>query len=331
MDECARLCELLNNNSKTQLMRQDIDLIALKYYKTAELFLIHSYYEKTGSRFARHLFSAPAVLSDIKIANGTSTLTVKSLKDEFDKEAVSLIRQMKPGEVETAYSHILPDFLEPKLKNDEWDNWTFAYSLSPEEKLIRRIERNRSKAANLCRNFKASDFENKYLLFLGCGDGDEIQTFIDYYGLKNARILGIDQSKAAIKNCENVKKRFPKMQIEFRKMEFDCIEECENENFDFIFSIGIFDRETLNFNYACRLLGEIKEKLKFESLITSAYTFELFSKKNYEDLGFDVLKTCLPSALYTHDYSFFYHLKKTGNKPINIFDTTAEESRAYYV
>jgi hypothetical protein len=325
-----QLLELFADPSNTQLMKQPINLYALKYLKIQDLLLVHSFYHKTQDRSENILFAAPVLAHKIHKSVDNVELTIRALKDEYTERAISLVRALDKREVEVAYSHLHPSIVSPKLQKDGWDNWVFSYNASFEEKLKRRQQKNIKKANDLYRNFTNGDFNNKKVLFLGCGDGDEITAFLSYFELEECSILGIDQSAAAIEHCKKVRPPSERVTLNFIRRDISDLHNLTDKQFDYIFAIGLFDRETLSFTEGQSVIKKIKESIQFHTLVTSAYAFELFSAEDYTTLGFDVVATCEPQTLYTQHASFFYILRNTPRIAAIGEDVVAQESLRFF-
>ena len=324
------LLELFNEPKNTQLMKQSVNLYALMYYKIFDLLLIQSYLEKKEDKFINPLFTAPAQVHKIEKIDSNVELTIRALKDEHDAIAIELIRNLLPNEIEIAYSHIKPQFLSPKIHGPGWDNWSFSYSLPIQERIEKRREKTISKARKLYASLQQYDFNQKKILFLGCGDGDEIEAFLNTLNVTDAKIVGIDQSAAAISNCGSIKDKYANHDISFLRLNLENVSEISGEKFDFIFALGLFDRETLSFEDGQGILQNIRSNLTFDTFIVSGYSFELFTRANYQDLGFDVMATCEPSTMYTNNSSFFYVLKKASQSTKKISDQVSMQSLEFH-
>lgn len=325
-----QLKDLLGFAGNTQLMKQTIDLYALKYIKVKDLFLVHSYFEKNGDKSHNPLFAAPALVHSIERNGDKVDLTLKTLRDIHDLPAVALARGIDANLIELAYSHLKPELLQPKIQKGKWDNWVFSYTVSDEEKLKRRIARTKRVATKLFNSIPGSDFENKNILFLGCGDGDEIETFIQHFDIKKAEIWGVDDSPEGVKNAGILLEKYSGINFQLKQMDIVNVESLKDITFDFIFAFGVIDRETLNFQDGVSLMKGLKKHINFKSLYTTAYTFELFDRGNYTDLGFQVLEGGLSSSIYTQNYSFFYHIQKSDEEGQDTPDLLAHESLSFF-
>ena len=312
MSNSEKLKELFSDKANTQLMRQEIDLYGLKYIKAGDLMLLHSYYEKKDGKSLNPLFSAPALVAGIDNNSGITALTIKTLKDGLDAYGVSLVKSMQADEIEVYYTHLAEEILRPKISKSDWDNWVFSFSVPDSEKLELRKKHTRNAAAKLYRGLQSLQFENKRVLFIGSGDGDETDTLITYFALRNSEIWAIDQSRAAGQSFNQLISKHPGITFNFQLLDMEDLPSLSQKQFDIIIALGFFDRETLNEEQGKKFLKLTNENLSFSHFATSAYNFELFSKSDYERAGFRVLASSVPQSIYTKDYSFFYLLEKAG-------------------
>lgn len=328
MQNLIQLLELLNDRDKTQLMKQEVDLIGIKYLRIDGLDLIHSYYERTNDNFANPTFGAPAQVVKVEKTNSGAAITILSLKDEYDAQAIELVRGMEEHEIEIVFSHIRPSYLAPKIHADGWNNWVFSGNQSFEEKLQKRKEKTKLRVFKLYKNLTKYDFNNKNILFLGCGDGEEVQSFLEFFEPKNSKITGIDQSEVGITNCLKLESEFNN--LNFLQLNFVDLHKLKDQ-YDYIFAIGIFDRETLTFDQGKKLVTQIKENLGQGFLITTGYSFDLFSRDDYANLGFDLISSCEPKTLYTFNSNFYFVLKNNENPPIlEITDEVSQNSKEFW-
>lgn len=330
MQNYTQLLRLFDYPGNTQLMRESVELQAIKYLRIGDLKLIYSYIEKKDKLFQNPHFAAPALVHQIVQRGSEAEITIKTLRDEYDQMAIQLVRTMPADQIEGAYSHIRPEYLSPRIRKDEWDDWTFSYRLGEEQKQEKRRAQTERKVTAILNCFESGYFEGKRILFFGCGDGSEVDAFIKHSSLKEADIWGIDLNEKGLDQCEQLKKVHAGIKLHFRMMDFENLSELSGESFDYIFALGIFDRETLSFGQGKMLLPDIKQKLRFDKLIIANYSFDLFSAENYRDLGYDIVRTCDPFSLYTHNTALFYELEPSDRAASEITDMVALESVAFW-
>ena len=326
MDNYTLLTEMFKDPEQTQLMMETVELVAIKYIKVNDLLLIHSYFCKEDEKYKNPLFSAPAIIHSLTRKGNKVEITIKALKDQYDQLGINLVRALKIGEIDLQFSHILPEYCCPKVKSGEWDNWVFGGDYSFEEKIKRRKEKTIKKSKLVYSQLKKFDFKNKSILFIGCGDGDEIKSFIEEFPAKNYQVTGIDESQTAISNCL---KLVSDVKLNFRKISFDQINELKDK-YDYVIALGIFDRETLSYDDAVKVLGKLATLLENAIFITSSYSFELFSAEDYQNLGFEIIQTCDPRSLYTSQTNFTFILKKISPPKDSYIDKVAENSKIFW-
>ena len=264
-------------------------------------------------------------------------LTGKCLPNDLDAEAQKRIQNLRPDEIDVFVHNLSPELLDPKIRGDNWDLWiTRTKSDIPlAELLVARQKKTEEKAMLMLEQLEQHlpNMSEKRILVLGCGDGREVNVVLEYLKLKDPNstcsVVAIDQSAFALGSARaHVEAQNPGSNVDFRCLNFSQLNQLSNEKpFDLIIAIGVFDRETLTFEEGTNLASSTRLILKPDGLLaTSAYTYELFRRKNYEDLGFSVLQSCVPSRMFTTEHPSLYFSRNSNRMIYPTADLTAEYS-----
>ena len=319
--EIARniICSLLTEQRFTQPIMEKQEFQGVGYIDFAGMKSLSALFVEKDGKLGPIIFVAPC--TDFQIKRDGSQMEVHSrlLSQEFFSDFMNAVHNFKVEEVEFVLHHLKPGLLTPVISGKGWDVWGFGnQGESGESCLQNRQAETRKKTKVMINELKKHKPSYQNILFLGCGDGIDVRTFLENEGrnLVRSRITAIDLSKFALDSaefiCRDAKSKVD-ASVNFKQVDFDNITSlCSEGPFDLVISVGIFDRETLSFEQGVDLASKLRMLIKPEGLLTSsAYAFELFEKKNYQDLGYVPLQCAVTEHLFTEKYIPLYIMKNS--------------------
>ncbi len=249
---------------------------------------------------------------------------------ELNQSAMNAARNLSGTDVEVFIHNLKPDLLVPKFKGTQWDAWGTGDPTAPKEKILaERQEKTRGLTATILQELEkhCSLDQFKNVLFLGCGDGCDVETYLSYVQQRTfrAKITAFDQSAFALETAKKrIAQRFSPSAVDFCRLEFSDVPSLASKGpFDLVIGVGIFDRETLKFDEGLRLGSYVRLLMTRNGILTaSAYGYELFEAQHYKALGFQVLQSAVPSRLFTSEYPCLY-IVKNSDAPISQADDLA--------
>ncbi len=317
LQSLRRIVETPANLQEMTLARKIAGVFGLRI---GDLEFLHSVIETNDDGSKRPIvIAAPALGISIESTKSNQRITSACSRPSVANTAIAAARLLGPTDAEVFIHNLEPELLRPKFSGKQWDFWgTGSKDQSKTDIIAHRQAETREKTTTLLKALESRQGINSFknILFLGCGDGCDVNAFLAFTGgqRNDVKITAIDQSQVALQTAKDLNQRlFPASNINFNQLDFNNLFSIASEGpFDLVIAVGVFDRETLNFDEGTRLGSHLRMIMKTEGVLAStAYGYELFEKQNYSDLGYQVFQSCIPSRLFTNQYPTIYLMRNT--------------------
>lgn len=296
----SKLFELVYNDCRQQYEEVCKDLTGLVTLSYKDLEIIYGHYHNTQCYLNRN----PRWL--IKSDLNADGIYLKFAVIQSLEQIMQLYQSIPSHQLELSFRHIHPSLAFPRLRDHNWDTWTLIGKNTSDKTLKLLLD--------ACQPFLCSPSGEQVqapmtITFLGCGDGREIEAFVERYGTAGYHLVGIDQSQRLI---ELARQRLGDTATLYHRDLNQLPEIVAPQSIDLFFVLGVFDAQTLDARQAVQISNNLQPCLKPGAIgFSASYGAHLLAGVDYRNLGYDVLSGVLKPRLFSNSYPDVYVIENS--------------------